>query len=78
MTISYYIDPAGEPWLTREEPGMNDLARGTDLHFDNYDGEGYELHLRFARKGRSTRFYLVGVTRSSWDNGDLEAMARST
>jgi hypothetical protein len=78
MKVEYYVDPGAEPWLVRDEPGMNEMARGTDLHFDNYEGEGYELHLRFARKGRSNRFYLVGIVRSSWDNADLEAVARST
>ena len=77
MKCELFIDPLEPPWRTYDRP-ITDNTVGVDELISSYDGEGYELLLRFGRKGRSNRFYLVGIVRSSWDNADLEARARST
>ena len=79
MKVLWYIDPAAPPWRTTDEGGAFDVAVAMDVRFreDGPDVEPYNVMLRFARKGRSNRFYLVGVVTSEWTNASLAKIAGS-
>jgi hypothetical protein len=79
MKCELYIDPAGEPWRVTDEAGAMASAVAMDVRFreDDPPDESYNLMLRFARKGRSPRFYLVGVVTSDWGNASLAKIAGS-
>lgn len=79
MKVLWYIDPNDEPWRITEEGVADGPTVAMDVPLRNVTGEGedYSLMLRFARKGHSNRFYLVGIIRSEWDNPDLDRIARS-